>query len=221
LIFNACLMAAQKVAAAMQPFADYMLASELSIYVVPTDPMNHRARVPYSATHGRVETPLEYGTAMLDSFMACGGIAHSQQSMSLTKLTAYGAFSQAMSTVAALLTTSVDLSTQNDVFITATRVVNQLFDQYELDDPCVETIYICVSMADYGIDIGVFLTQWIAALHTYSSDDARAAAAAAAAALDQYELMIMHEDHSTPLRDVYTGMTIYFPRQGSNGFIYW
>jgi hypothetical protein len=218
LIFNACLMAAQKVAAAMQPFADYMLASELSIYVVPTDPMNHRARVPYSATHGRVETPLEYGTAMLDSFMACGGIAHSQQSMSLTKLTAYGAFSQAMSTVAALLTTSVDLSTQNDVFITATRVVNQLFDQYELDDPCVETIYICVSMADYGIDIGVFLTQWIAALHTYSSDDARAAAAAAAAALDQYELMIMHEDHSTPLRDVYTGMTIYFPQQGSNGW---
>lgn len=128
--FDACLMASQTVAAALAPYARYLIASQLSIMVSPdiSDPWNHRAHVPYSAEGPQAAE--EYAVDVVDHFVDCGGV-DTMQTMSLVSLDDYPAFSQAMADVAAILTAAVDPSSDSrDLVVTALQVVNNLDGDY-------------------------------------------------------------------------------------------
>ena len=197
--FYACLMASQKVAAALAPHTHYMIASELTIRAAadPADYFNHQAHVPYA--EGSVSTPEEYATRIVDAFGDCGAVS-AMQTISLIGLDLYPAFSEAMADVAVILTAAVATSIEDERIITALQVVNDLDSDYEDD-----------TMGVFGADVGAFLSRWATVLDDRSSDQAAAAATAARTAHDRYETMVLHERHSMNNRDAYTGIHIMFP----------
>jgi hypothetical protein len=204
--FDACLMASQTVAAALQPVARYLISSELSIMVEGQilDPWNHGDHVPFSADLGRSQFAEEYGTAIVNSFADCGG-SDKMQTMSLVALESYPTFAQAMEGVARALLEAVLLSIEDERIVTAVAAVNSLNDDYGLmheEDN---------DMGDFGADIGSFLRRWIEALGERASEQAKATAVVAQQALNVYDAMIVHERHTENDRNAYSGMHIFFP----------
>jgi hypothetical protein len=152
--------------------------------------------------------PEEYGVAIVDDFMDCGGdIWLIPQTMSLLSLDSYPPFAEAMTAVAVGLLDAVNSSIDDVRIVTAVTVCNSLAEA----DP--ETSL-------YGIDVGSFLRRWIDALRARRSEQVAADMAAdAARALDQYEKMVVYERH-THIRysKMYSGMHIFFPTQQQEGF---
>jgi hypothetical protein len=185
--FDACLMAAQGVAAALSSHAHYLIGSELSIMVSSriSDPWNHRAHVPHDGTSPML--PEEYGIHVVDDFVDCGG-RDTMQTMSLISLDEYPAFSQAMADVATLLTAAAAAdSPTSDLLVSALQVVNNLDSDYgSLGGQDND-------MGSYGADVGAFLLRWAALLDDRSSPEAATAAAAARTASGLFDTMIVHE----------------------------